>query len=561
MRLLISLLASLLVCKTAVADMTPEQWESDLRELVTRIETVHPDPYHHISKKEFYKRVEKISDGIPTTAPIEIQMQMMSLVSLLRDRHTALLPLDPGGFNHWLPLYIYKFSDGFYITSATEPYKSLLGRKILTIGNTPVLKVFEATADLHPSDNDFGRLQNTYYMSSLDVLHQLGFAEGTEAIELSIEDENAKESATTVEAVNLPFNLHNTRSLGEMYGPTDRELFPSYHMAFQKLNVAEWRNKSLAENSKIPHYLRARRGYWYEYLPGQRAMYLAVNYSTHDARNDFESFASFLDEVFGVVDAQPVDKFIVDIRFNPGGDGSITLPLVHEFIRHEEINQKGRLFVLIGRKTYSAAQMIYAEMLKHTNALLVGEPAGAPVNGYGDPGTYHLTNSGMYLNISTAYWQMGHPNDESWYPEIDLPFEFSGPDYVQGRDRAMEYLLALEAPYRSLPELLRSSSAEEYHEEAAHREELFGKYQWWRPFDERDMRFAARELYDKGEQTKGELGFQSLVKQYPDSWRAWRDYAQRVINAGDKEKAKPLVEAGLKVNPGSEDLLELNESL
>ena len=55
MRLLIPLLAGLLACETVFADMTAEQWEADLRELVTRIEAVHPDPYHHISKEDFHK--------------------------------------------------------------------------------------------------------------------------------------------------------------------------------------------------------------------------------------------------------------------------------------------------------------------------------------------------------------------------------------------------------------------------------------------------------------------------------------------------------------------------
>ncbi len=156
---------------------------------------------------------------------------------------------------------------------------------------------------------------------------------------------------------------------------------------------------------------------------------------------------------------------------------------------------------------------------------------------------------------------MGHPLDESWYPKIDLPFEFSGPDYVQGKDRALEYLLALDAPYLSLPELLRSGSADEFRAESARREELFGRYDWWKPFDERDMRYAARELYDDGEQVKGELGFESLVRQYPNSWRAWRDYARRVMAAGDTEKDKSLVEAGLEINPDTTDLLELKASL
>lgn len=557
MRVLIFILAAMFFCGTATAELTAEQWEADLQELVTKIEEIHPDPYHHVSRDAFYKQVKMISAGIPKAGAIDIQMEFLLLVSMLRDRHTALHPVDPGGFNHWLPLYFYRFNDGFYVTSATAPYKDLLGKRILKMGCCPAEKVFQAVADLHSSDSDVGRLQNTYYMSSLDVLKVLTIADDTNSIKISYEELNGTVSKMPVEAVEIPYNLQDTKSYGEMFGPSDKGLFPSYHMPYQGLNVEQWLRKPLAEKADIPHFLRTRSGYWYEYLADQKTLYMAIAYSTHNGRHGYQSFRTFLDEAFGVVDTNPVEKFILDVRFNPGGDGSITLPLVHEFIKRDAINQKGRLFVLTGRKTYSAAQMIYAEMIKHTNAMLVGEPAGAPVNGYGDPGTYYLSNSGMELNISTAYWQMGHPNDESWYPEINLPFEFSGTDYTQGKDRAMEYLLNLEAPYLSLPQLLRNSSVEEYQEEAARRQEMFGQFDWWKTFSERDMRFAARELYDEREHEKGELGFQSLVKQYPESWRAWRDYADRLIKARHFKKARLVIESGLKVAPDNTDLLAL----
>jgi tetratricopeptide (TPR) repeat protein len=561
MRPIIFLLSGLLTCTPLSAGLTAAQWQADLDELVSLIETHHPDPYHHVSEERFDEQVKMISRGIPKAGPIEIQMEFLMLVSMLRDRHTNLHPTDPGGFNHWLPLYFYGFSDGFYVTSATEPYKELFGKRILAIGCTAIEEVFEATADFHASDSDMGRLQNTYYMSSLDVLKALTITGSTSSVEVTYLNEDGTKGKMTVEAVEIPYNLQNAKGYGEMYGPADRELFPSYYMPYREMNVSEWRSRSVEGNSDIPHYLRVRSGYWFDYLADEKTMYLAITYSTHNERNGFNSFGDFLDQVFAVLDANPVEKVIVDVRYNPGGDGSVTLPLVHEFIKRENINQPGRLFVLVGRKTYSAAQMIYAEMLKHTHALLVGEPPGAPVNGYGDPGTYHLSNSEMELNISNAYWQMGHPNDESWYPKIDLPFEFSGKEYVQGKDRAMEYLLSLKAPYQNLPQLLRKTSVEQFQAEAARRQELFGQYSWWKSFNEGDMRYAARELYDAGEHEKGELGFQTLVKQYPESWRAWRDYAARLLKAGHHEKARPLIEAGLRVNPGSSDLQALKAAL
>lgn len=171
------LLTGLLASQPLSAAMTAEQWQSDLRELVEKIESIHPEPYAHYPREDFLRQVESLYEAIPGLNPVDTQLRMMKLVSLLRDRHTVLFPLDPGGFNHWLPLYFYKFSDGFYVTSATQNHAALFGKKILRFNDTPVEDVFEATADLHSSDNDYGRQQNTYYMSSMEALAQLGIAD------------------------------------------------------------------------------------------------------------------------------------------------------------------------------------------------------------------------------------------------------------------------------------------------------------------------------------------------------------------------------------------------
>jgi hypothetical protein len=51
------------------------------------------------------------------------------------------------------------------------------------------------------------------------------------------------------------------------------------------------------------------------------------------------------------------------------------------------------------------------------------------------------------------------------------------------------------------------------------------------------------------------------AEQWQSDLRAWRDYAQRVLAAGEKDKAKALIEAGLKVDPSNVNLLELEQSL
>lgn len=538
------------------SQLSPQKWQEDLSTFVENLEEFHPDPYHHITKEVFYDSLELTKKRISNN-DIANQIHVIKLVSLLRDRHTSIYPNSV--FKNWLPLSIYKFEDGFYIVSGISKHKNLLGAKILSFEDTPSELVFNKVADLHSSDNDIGRQLNTYYMSSLDVLEHYKFSNSKKQISLQVELANGEQQKVVISGVNFARKLQNVTGLAEFFGPMDESTSSNYVMAYKELNVREYYNQPLEEKVDIPLFLRNRRGYWYDYLKDHKTMYIAVCYSTHNSRNGFDNFNAFLDEVFFEIDNNPIDKVILDIRFNPGGDGSITLPLVHEFIKREQINTSGKLFTLIGRKTYSAAQMIYAEMLKHTNTLLVGEPAGAPVNGYGDPTSFTLPNSKMHYQISTAYWQMGHPNDNSWVQKVDIPIVINGKDYMEGIDRTMDYILSLEGNFKSLPELLKSSDITTFQNEYHKRFQDFGKYNWWKPFEEREMRYIARDLYDQGEIKKGELGFKALIEMYPNSWRAHRDYARRLINLKEFDAALKVVNKGLKVHSSNNDLQDLLE--
>ena len=533
-------------------------WQKDLSELVANIKKYHPNPFTQITGEEFLKSVDNLGKHFNTDS-IGNQIKMLKLVSLLRDRHTALYPND--AFKHWLPLSIYNFENGFYIISTTANYKGLLGAKIISFENSSASDVFEKTADLHSSDNDYGRKLNTYYMSNMDVLKYYDIVKNVNKIKLTVLLANGEQKDVNMESLEISRDLHIVLDHPEMFGPMDQNKFPDYYFAYKDLNVKDYYNLSLEDKKDIPHFIRNRKGYWYEYLMEYKTMYIAICYSTNNSRNGFEDFSGFLREVFYKIDTNPIEKVVLDIRFNPGGDGSITLPLVHEFIKRDSINKKGKLFTLIGRKTYSAAQMIYASMLRHTNTLLVGEPAGAPVNGFGDPSSFTLENTKMNYQISTLYWQMGHPNDTSRIQKIDIPFVFNGKDYVNGKDRALDYILTLDGDFLTLPKILAEKSIDDFQKEYGRRKKEFGRYNWWNPFDEGEMRYTSRNLFDDGFVERAYVGFEALLEMYPNSWRGYRDYAERRIKANDINKAKELIIKGLNINPTSTDLKELLKNI
>lgn len=143
-----------------------------------------------------------------------------------------------------------------------------------------------------------------------------------------------------------------------------------------------------------------------------------------------ETLAAFVARMMPVVEKS--EALVIDIRNNPGGNGAFNRALVHALIRSRRLREPGRLFVLTGRRTFSAAGFLAIDLELNTNAIFIGEPTGARPNGYGDSRKLTLPSSGLTVRVSTLYWQPSDPRDmrEAIAPDIAAPPE-------RGRDAAM----------------------------------------------------------------------------------------------------------------------------
>lgn len=534
------------------ARLTAAQWKEDLQELVQLLEQKHPNPYTQISQAQFDALRRAIERDLPKLSQPEIIVRLMKLVSAIRDGHTTLHPVDPNGFNQWFPISFYKFSDGIYVVAADKRYQDLIGGKVLSLGKATAETAFEQTADLLSSDNDFGRAWNTFFLSSGDALAALRVIERAAELPLEVVGKDGQRRKATIAAINLPYSLEH-RFWGEMFPPGASKFADSYLTGFESASLGEWRKRDLKQQTHLPLHLRSRRAYWYAWLPEQKAIYLHMTHTTADGRGEFRSFKEFYDHVFQVAEANAAEKFILDIRYNSGGDGTALIPFVHKFIRSSRFNEPGRLFTITGRKTYSAGVMLYDLMLKHTNTILVGEPAGAPRSSYGDAGTFHLKHSRLQVEISSVYWQLTNSADKSRYQPVDVPAVFASREYFSGADPAVDSILSLPGRYKSLPEVLLEDGGAALKRDYAERQARFGKYDWWKAFDETAMRFAARDLMKAGKPADGKAGFEILLAQYPQSWRAWRDYGNALLAAGEKAEALRCFRRGLEINPGYDE--------
>jgi hypothetical protein len=151
-----------------------------------------------------------------------------------------------------------------------------------------------------------------------------------------------------------------------------------------------------------------------------------------------ETLAAFYDRVFAVAEREPVQRMVLDIRRNGGGNLSLNQALIHHLIRCDRVNQWGRLFTIVGRGTFSAAMNLAVDLERHTRTLFVGEPTGSSPNHYGENEHFSLPNSGLCGSVSALWWQYSEPADTRPWIRPELSAELSSSDYAENRDPALD---------------------------------------------------------------------------------------------------------------------------
>src|SRR5262249_56582981 len=136
---------------------------------------------------------------------------------------------------------------------------------------------------------------------------------------------------------------------------------------------------------------------WFEYLPEQKAVYFQFN----SVRNgNDETLAQFTERLTKFIDEHEVEKLVIDLRWNNGGNTFVGQPLLLALIANKKVNQQGKLFVITGRRTYSAAQNVATYIERYTNATFVGEPTGSSPNFVGEEAPVTLPYSKVMANVS-----------------------------------------------------------------------------------------------------------------------------------------------------------------
>ncbi len=407
------LLLTLAACGQADAgprEMTAEKWRQDLAWLAEKLPDKHGNAFHQVTRAEFEAAVAGLDRRIPELERHEVLAELGRIVALVGDGHTELwLPQEAAGFRR-LPVFAGYFGDELYVFAATPEHTDLLGRRVVAIGGVPAREAYERVVPLIGRDNEYEYLRSApIYLMYPEILAALDMAPSTDEVVLTLEGPDGETQVTL-------------SPLGDA-------------------SAAEWITAQKAAGSEPPLYLtRRERWYWYEYLEGSRTLYL--QYDRCRDQPDGPSIKKFARELFDFVDAHPVERFVVDLRHNTGGNFHRNEPLIEGIRSRPEINREGGLFVITSRTTFSAATIAAIDLKRQTEAILVGEPSRGKPNGYSDEKHLRLPNSNVEVNYSPLYRErMPELGDAPFLP-VDLAVEPRFEDYRDGRDPVLAAILA-----------------------------------------------------------------------------------------------------------------------
>ncbi len=396
----------------AVADLGRDQaWRADLNFLVESIERLHVDMYHAIAPIEFQLKVAALQQEIPALSDQQIMVEFMRLLGALGNGHNFVLPVySLKGALLQLPIQFYWFSDGLFVVAAEEGFQQWVGSKVELIGSTPVAEAAAWTMQFNARDNEMQHLLlSPFYLALPAVLKRLDIVDNAGEVSLTVMKSNGSKSTVTLTPRAFDFRGFPTLPLPK-----------SAHQLLYLSRINEF--------------------YWFQKLPEVSAIFVQFNLVAH---KDGQSLKQFNEALRAQIAEREVDTLILDLRYNSGGNGSILPPMLRTLIYFETTRPDGQLFVIMGRKKFSAGHALLAQISELTNAVLVGEPSGSRPNARSESGWFVLPHSGIRGIVSSQYHQPSAPEDHRIWIAPHVPILLSADQYFGGKDPALDAILSI----------------------------------------------------------------------------------------------------------------------
>ncbi|MGE3174575.1 MAG: hypothetical protein AB7O97_18230 [Planctomycetota bacterium] len=390
-------------------------WREDVQHVRQQWAALHPDPWHACAADAFDAACAAFVAAVPGWTDDRCLVELMRLVAQLgpeREGHAGVVATDALTF---LPVQLHEFADGVFVVDAATAHLDLVGARVLRLGDAAIDDVLAAVDPLVPRDCAMNaRVRRLPLAIAPPVLHALGLAPSRDRVVVRVQAQGAT-APRDVTLVGAPFAERLEWSVPGLLPDAPRPDRPR------------------------PRHLTGRaRAFRLETLADDGAVY--VQYNRMDRQSERgETVRAFAERVLAAA-AAPSARVIVDVRWNGGGDNTTYRPLL-DALADAGCNRPGGLFVLMGRRTFSAAGNFVTEVERRTEAILVGEETGGSPNQFGDARTVPLPrHPALAVRIPTRYHEKA-PGDPRLTHAPDLPVAYTAADWLAGRDPVLQAAL------------------------------------------------------------------------------------------------------------------------
>ncbi len=393
------------------SEMTAQDWAKDINYLNSKMQRQF-NSYVPGIKEEFNTSAKDLISNLPSLKNYQVPCEIMRILSTLQDGHTELnIGHNTVGF-HRVPLSLYIFDGDFRVVAAHEKYSDIIGNKVVSIGNQPIQEAFDKLKSQMSHDND------------MEFLHAgPGYIILTEL--LSCLDVTSNPLAATFE-----FEQED--------GSVIRKEFTG--VTAQDYSQGPWVTYRSKHNLETPLYLsNTSESYWYRYIPESKVMYF--HFSRVNNQKGKPSIKKFSKELFAEIDRVQPEKLIIDFRLNNGGNYHLSDPILAGIKSREWLNQKGKVWAITGRRTFSAASSTCIFLKQQTATTIIGEAGRTHPNKSNNNEYMTLPTSGFLIEYTTRLrkkWPE-RPDLDRIPPDIEILPDFAS--YKLGKDKVLDYLL------------------------------------------------------------------------------------------------------------------------
>ncbi|MBN1925248.1 MAG: hypothetical protein JW798_05375 [Prolixibacteraceae bacterium] len=391
----ITLLALLAGCIEDPPEST--DWNINIDYFAETLEKHHKNLFFNLSKEDFYGQIGDLKLKTENLSDAEVVIELSKILTNVGDSHTN-VDLRNECFTR-LPFSFLYLNDGLFCYRTPANCTELLGEVISGIDQTGFEDIYSGFGEIIPHEND-AKLQTGVqnYLSCSQMLEYLEIAENGHQLTFQ-----------TVSGLSVPVN--------------ETELSST--------------SLSFFSGKTLPLYIQdTNTEYWMKALPDEKLMYVQYNSCS---QMDGYSFSSFKTDVMNAIKDNNLEKMVIDLRWNGGGNSLIFYPLLNAIRGNSTINQNGNLYVIIGKFTFSSALLNAIDLKQKTNAILLGEPTGGKPNHYGEVKSFNLNKLNLKVYYSTNFFKNVDGDPPSLEPDVFIPIKSE--DMRKLKDPCLDYIL------------------------------------------------------------------------------------------------------------------------